>query len=105
MSIDDCQVLVVGAGPVGLLLALMLHQNGVKVKIIERQKSLYPLPRAVSFDHESRRLFGSIGLTEKLEAILDDLLSLRGEDGAHYVWRDADLKRELGRWGGMEGLS
>lgn len=95
MSIDECQVLIVGAGPVGLLLALMLHAQNIKVKIIERQKALYPLPRAVAFDHESRRLFGSVGLTEKLEPILENITGKGGEDGTNYVWRDADLKSRL----------
>lgn len=92
MSIEDCQVLIVGAGPVGLLLALLLHGQNIKVKIIERQKALYPLPRAVAFDHESRRLFGSVGLTEQLEPILENITGKGGEDGTNYVWRDADLK-------------
>jgi 2-polyprenyl-6-methoxyphenol hydroxylase-like FAD-dependent oxidoreductase len=94
MSIDDCDVLIVGAGPVGLLLALMLRPKGVNVKIVERQRALYPLPRAVAFDHESRRLFGSLGLTEELNPILEDIMGEGGENGTNYVWRDADLKRE-----------
>lgn len=98
MSIDDYQVLIVGAGPVGLLLALMLHGHSVKVKIIERQRALYPLPRAVAFDHESRRMFDSVGLTEKLEPILENIIGKGGEDGTNYVWRDADLKSECILW-------
>lgn len=102
MTINQCDVLIVGAGPVGLLLALMLHQRGVHVNIIERQKALYPLPRAVVFDHESRRLFGSIGLTDEVEAVLEDITGKGGEDGTNFVWRDADLKRkcgmQLGKW-------
>ena len=89
-----CQVLIVGAGPVGLLLALLLQRQGVNVIIIERQRSLYPLPRAVAFDHESRRLFGSAGLSEELERILEHVIAKGGDDGTNFVWRDADLKSE-----------
>ena len=64
------QVLIVGAGPVGLFLALKLHQQGINSVIIERQKALYPLPRAVAFDHESRRNFGAVGLATELEDVL-----------------------------------
>lgn len=96
MRRDTCDVLIVGAGPVGLLLALMLHQRGVDVKIVERQKSLYPLPRAVMMDHESRRLFGSAGLSEQIDAIVQDIIGKGGEDGSNFVWRDKDLKRERG---------
>lgn len=41
-----CQVLIVGAGPVGLLTALKLHQAGVDVVIVDRQPARYPLPRS-----------------------------------------------------------
>lgn len=94
MTVEDCDVLIVGAGPVGMVLALMLNEQGVKVKIVERQRALYPLPRAVAFDHESRRLFGTVGLTEELEAIIDERVVQGGENGTNYVWRDADLKSE-----------
>ena len=89
-----CQVLIVGAGPVGLLLALLLQRQGVDVIIAERQRALYPLPRAVAFDHESRRLFGSAGLSEELECVLEHVIAHGGEDGTNFVWRDAELKSE-----------
>lgn len=91
---QQAQVLIVGAGPVGLLLALLLQQHGVQVVIVERQKALYPLPRAVLFDHESRRLFGAAGLSEQVEGVLENVIGKGGEDGTNFVWRDADLKRE-----------
>lgn len=94
MAIKQCQVLIVGAGPVGLLLALMLHQRGVDVCLVERQKALYPLPRAVAFDHESRRLFGSVGLAAELDNVLEEVTGKGGEDGTNFVWRDKDLKCE-----------
>lgn len=98
MTISHCDVLIVGGGPVGLLLALLLHQRGVDVNIVERQKALYSLPRAVAFDHESRRLFGSVGLTAELDAVLEEVVGKGGEDGTNFVWRDADLKRKSGQF-------
>lgn len=95
---DECQtrdVLIVGAGPVGLLLAVLLHRNGINVKIIERQKARYPLPRAVLFDHESRRLFGAAGLSTEIDGILENVIGKGGEEGSNFVWRDADFKREI----------
>lgn len=87
------QVLIVGAGPVGLFLALKLHQQGVDTIIVERQKALYPLPRAVAFDHESRRNFGAVGLSKGLEEVLEEIVGPGGQDGTNFVWRDKDLKR------------
>ena len=96
MTSEQCDVLIVGAGPVGLLLALLLQQQGVHVIIVERQRSLYPLPRAVAFDHESRRIFGSAGLSKEIDGVLQHVIGKGGEDGINFVWRDADLKRESG---------
>jgi len=94
MTSDISDVLIVGAGPVGMLLAILLHDQGIKVKIVERQRALYPLPRAVAFDHESRRLFGIAGLGDAVATILEERNLKGGEDGQNFVWRDADLKRE-----------
>ena len=89
----EAQVIVVGAGPVGLFTALLLAHRGVDVVIVERQKALYPLPRAVAFDHESRRLMESIGLGQQLEAVLQSIVSpVGGEDSTNFNWRDKDFK-------------
>ena len=95
MNDQTCDVLIVGAGPVGLLLALLLQQQGVDARIVERQKSLYPLPRAVAFDHESRRLFGLAGMGDRVDTVLQRVINpTGGDEGSNYVWRDADLRRE-----------
>lgn len=88
------EVLIVGAGPVGLFLAIRLKKQGIHVAIVERQKSIYPLPRAVVFDHESRRLLSSALQPERLDAILENVIGAGGQDGVNFVWRDKDLKRE-----------
>ena len=42
-------VLVVGAGPSGLLLALMLGQHGIKVDVVEALHGLDKRPRGVAY--------------------------------------------------------
>jgi 3-(3-hydroxy-phenyl)propionate hydroxylase len=64
-------VIIVGAGPVGLLTALLLKQRGVDVLIVERQAALYPLPRAVCVDAEAERTLRSAGLASALETLLE----------------------------------
>ena len=58
------RVLVVGAGPVGLLAALLLGQRGASVTIYERWPSFYPLPRACTIDHEAIRILQDAGLAD-----------------------------------------
>jgi choline dehydrogenase-like flavoprotein len=41
----DADVAVIGYGPVGRMLALLLGQRGKRVVVVERQPSAYPLPR------------------------------------------------------------
>lgn len=67
-SVTD--VVVVGAGPVGMTLALLLAERGRTVAIYERWGSAYPLPRAAGMSHDSVRTFQSLGLLERLRPFL-----------------------------------
>jgi 3-(3-hydroxy-phenyl)propionate hydroxylase len=62
----DVDVLVVGAGPVGLTLANILGLQGVHTLVIEERESLIDYPRGVGLDDESLRTFQSIGLVEHI---------------------------------------
>ena len=57
-------VVIVGLGPTGGTLANLLALNGFSILILEREKSLYLLPRAVHFDDEIMRVFQTIGITK-----------------------------------------
>lgn len=90
----DCDVLIVGMGPVGKAAALMLAQQGHTVVMVERKVKSYPLPRAVAHDAEIARLLQSIGLPpNKLQGIsepYDDLYTWVNKDDEplHLVdWR------------------
>jgi flavoprotein hydroxylase len=71
-------VLVVGAGPVGLASAVQLATRGWRVGVVERWPQAYPLPRAVVFDHEVARILASL---------VDELPTLC-EPAEDYVWRN-----------------
>ena len=66
MTSPDYDIAIIGYGPVGAALANLLGMGGLKVALLEREPSLYHMPRAVSLDGESMRLFQTIGLAEKL---------------------------------------
>jgi len=63
----DCDVLVVGLGPVGAAMAALLARRGVEVIAIERDAAVYPLPRAVHFDHEIMRLLQQLGVADEVQ--------------------------------------
>ncbi len=62
--ISDTDILVVGAGPTGLLLTNLLGGMGVRTTIVERNPSTVQEPRAVSIDDESIRALQAAGLAE-----------------------------------------
>ena len=59
---SSCEVAVIGAGPIGLMLANLLGIAGVDVVVLERNEGLVGLPRAIAYDIETLRLFAQIGL-------------------------------------------
>ncbi|TCN50807.1 3-(3-hydroxy-phenyl)propionate hydroxylase [Rhodococcus sp. SMB37] len=60
-------VLIVGAGPVGLTLANILGARGLQVLIAEERDVLIDYPRGVGLDDESMRAFQGIGLARNVE--------------------------------------
>jgi len=74
-------VAVIGAGPVGLLLALLLGRQGWQVEVLERQATAYGRPRAVHLDHEAVRILQNAG-------VMDDLAP-QTEVMDSYLWRNA----------------
>lgn len=59
-------VLVVGAGPVGLTLANILGRQGVRTLVVDERATLIDYPRGVGLDDEALRTFQSIGLVERV---------------------------------------
>jgi 3-(3-hydroxy-phenyl)propionate hydroxylase len=59
-------VAIVGCGPVGATLANLLGLCGLRTVVLEREPSIYHLPRAVSLDGEGMRLFQTMGLADRL---------------------------------------
>jgi 3-(3-hydroxy-phenyl)propionate hydroxylase len=64
--VQDTEVAIVGAGPVGLMIANLLGIGGVRVTVLERNKGLLGLPRAIAYDAETLRLFTQVGLFDQI---------------------------------------
>lgn len=87
----ETDVAIVGAGPTGLTLAILIAQRGHRVTVLERFPAPYPLPRAVHVDHEAARILQSVGIADTLEGFT--------EAAPIYEWRNAagDVLLRFGR--------
>jgi 3-(3-hydroxy-phenyl)propionate hydroxylase len=66
------QVIIIGAGPTGLVLAHLLGQKGIQVVLIEKDQNIYPIPRATHLDAETLRNFQMTGLMSQLQPFIQD---------------------------------
>ncbi|WP_310532238.1 NAD(P)/FAD-dependent oxidoreductase [Novosphingobium sp.] len=80
MSFDRCQVAIVGAGPVGTVVATLLAQSGYDVVVLEAGENCAQDLRASTFHPPTLEMLDQIGITPML---LD-----RGLQAPIYHWRD-----------------
>jgi 2-polyprenyl-6-methoxyphenol hydroxylase-like FAD-dependent oxidoreductase len=64
----ETEVLIVGAGPVGLTLAVALGQRGVRCTLIERKPEPQFLPKMERCNARTMEIFRRMGLAEKVRA-------------------------------------
>jgi 2-polyprenyl-6-methoxyphenol hydroxylase-like FAD-dependent oxidoreductase len=76
-------VAIVGYGPVGAVLAILLGQRGRRVVVLERHVEPYGLPRAVHYDHETARILQACGVAEACSKIIEtaDVYEFRNAAG------------------------
>jgi 3-(3-hydroxy-phenyl)propionate hydroxylase len=79
----DTDVAIVGGGPVGTLLAILLGQRGKRVTLIERWSRAYDRPRAVTYDHEIARILATLGIDSENDPAINYHDEL-------YYWKDAN---------------
>jgi 3-(3-hydroxy-phenyl)propionate hydroxylase len=98
MASPDFEVCIVGYGPVGASLANLLGLSGLKTLVLEREPSVYHLPRAVALDGEGMRLVQTMGLADQMLPRLDVSRNIR------HVSADGKLLLLISRGGvGPEG--
>jgi 2-polyprenyl-6-methoxyphenol hydroxylase-like FAD-dependent oxidoreductase len=68
MKLPDTQVLVVGAGPVGLSLAIELGQRGVRCTLIERKEQPAFLPKMERVNARTMEIYRRMGLAQTIRA-------------------------------------
>lgn len=81
---DRYDVIVAGAGPVGLITALKLARSGVRVLVVDKLASVETAPRAVGYQWPSPRIFEDLGILEdviELGVAKTDFSFIRHADG------------------------
>ena len=81
-KVETTDFVVVGAGPVGLLSAILLGRKGWRVTVVERWPSRYPMPRACTIDHEALRILQSAGVMIDHSDLFEPS---RGERGGYQI--------------------
>lgn len=69
MSVIRRQVVVVGAGPVGLLTALGLARQGLAVTVLDSEPEVVRSPRAAVYFHTTISILRKLGLADEAHAI------------------------------------
>ncbi|WP_328435270.1 bifunctional 3-(3-hydroxy-phenyl)propionate/3-hydroxycinnamic acid hydroxylase [Nocardia puris] len=69
-SPDETEVVICGAGPVGLTAAALLAERGVEVVVVEQNPSTSDEPKAISIDDESLRVYQRAGIVEQVLPIV-----------------------------------
>ena len=79
----DADVLVVGAGPTGLMLANQLGRRGIRTMIIDRHAGPSLQTRAIGVQARTMEIYSKLGLADRLIGI-----SVGNDD---YLVRDIQL--------------
>ncbi len=91
----SADIIIVGCGPTGATLSLLLAQCGITSLVLEREKSIYPLPRAVHFDDQIMRIFQGLNIADALARVV------RYNPGMRFVDPQGELLLD---WPRPEGI-
>jgi len=89
----EIPALVVGGGPVGMLASLLLSQQGIASRVVERRPGPQRAPAAHVLNARSFEIFRSAGLdmTKVMAASLDP------EEAGYAIWKTRLAGEEVGR--------
>src|SRR4029079_19472730 len=93
----DADVLIVGGGPTGLVLALWLTRLGVRVRIIDKTSGPGTTSRALAVQARTLELYRQVGLADAVVSRGRKMTTINlwtdGKQAAHVVFGDmgADL--------------
>ncbi|MEU9233179.1 bifunctional 3-(3-hydroxy-phenyl)propionate/3-hydroxycinnamic acid hydroxylase [Streptomyces subrutilus] len=84
----DTDVVIVGNGPIGAALSVLIAQRGWRVTVLERRPRPYRLPRATSFDGETARLLAGTGIGPDIGRVTEPANGYQWQTAAGAVLLD-----------------
>lgn len=93
---DEADVVVIGAGPVGLASALQLGRLGIRTRVFERRAGLSTHPKAGSIHAPTMEIFRRWGVADEIRAVGRGVLA-PGADEIAFSWVTRLAGVELGR--------
>jgi putative polyketide hydroxylase len=79
---DEPEVLIIGAGPVGLSSALALGRAGIRTLVLERRSELSRYPKANGVHPRTMEIFQELGVAEPVRNLTAGMAQ-----GAIFVWK------------------
>ena len=70
----DCDVLIVGAGPTGLMLANQLARHAIRATIVDRHSGPAQQSRAMAVQARTLEIYSKMGIVEKALAKMQERL-------------------------------
>ena len=100
----DSEVLIIGAGPAGLMLANILGMYGRRVTVLEAMDTLIDFPRGVGLDDESLRTIQTVGLVDSVLPHTTPQHIMRMVNGAGKVILVNNPQTDEFGWGRKHGF-
>lgn len=88
----EADVLVVGAGPVGLTTSIALSQHGVRHVVVERHPSTSLAPKARAINARSMEMYRQMGVEDDIRAA-----GMPAKFGGMILWAESLAGREIHR--------
>ena len=92
-------VVIIGCGPVGAMLANLLGLQGISTLVLEREAAILNLPRAVHFDDEVMRLLQTVGLAQVIQPFVHVSPGMKFVDDAGRLLLDWPRPEQIGHQG------
>lgn len=88
----DVPVLIVGGGPVGLTMSLILSQQGAKSLLVERHPGTAILPKARGINARTMEMYRQLGVEEDIRAV-----GFPPRYGKSIIWTESLAGKEIKR--------